>query len=591
MRKQLTDLRRRMVQEKIDAYLIPSDDFHGSEYVGDHFKCRGYVSGFTGSAGTLLVTADWAGLWTDGRYFLQAAQQLDGSGITLCKMGEKNVPTEEAYLKETLRPGQCLGFDGRTVTAKCFHALETALDGLDITFRTDVDLAGDGWPNRPPLSAAPAWALDEAYCGRSRAEKLAQIRRLLSERKADVLLLSSLDDIAWLLNLRGGDVACCPVVLSFLALTASDAQLFVNPSVLPEALKNALAADGITLAPYDGIYAYAAALPAHSTVWLDEEKTSCALWRAAAHCPIVSAANPTLLPKAIKNAAEIANERTAHLRDGAALTQWIFWLKATVGRSLVTERSAAEKLEALRARQPHYLEPSFDPIVAYGSHGAIVHYSATEESDIPLEPQGFLLSDTGGHYLEGTTDVTRTIALGPVSADMKRHYTLVLRSHLHLLHAQFLYGCRGSALDMIARQPLWQEGLDYNHGTGHGVGYLLSVHEGPNSFRFRSAGQDAVLESGMILSDEPGLYLEGRYGIRLENLLVCEERFENEYGRFLGFSPLTMVPFERSAIDAALLSPQERQWLNQYHAAVYAALAPLLEEADRFALAEATAEI
>ena len=361
MRKQLTDLRRRMVQEKIDAYLIPSDDFHGSEYVGDHFKCRGYVSGFTGSAGTLLVTADWAGLWTDGRYFLQAAQQLDGSGITLCKMGEKNVPTEEAYLKETLRPGQCLGFDGRTVTAKRFHALETALDGLDITFRTDVDLAGDGWPNRPPLSAAPAWALDEAYCGRSRAEKLAQIRRLLSERKADVLLLSSLDDIAWLLNLRGGDVACCPVVLSFLALTASDTQLFVNPSVLPEALKNALAADGITLAPYDGIYAYAAALPAHSTVWLDEEKTSCALWRAAAHCPIVSAANPTLLPKAIKNAAEIANERTAHLRDGAALTQWIFWLKATVGRSLVTERSAAEKLEALRARQPHYLEPSFDP--------------------------------------------------------------------------------------------------------------------------------------------------------------------------------------------------------------------------------------
>lgn len=272
--------------------------------------------------------------------------------------------------------------------------------------------------------------------------------------------------------------------------------------------------------------------------------------------PLVSAANPTLLPKAIKNAAEIANERTAHLRDGAALTQWIFWLKATVGRSLVTERSAAEKLEALRARQPHYLEPSFDPIVAYGSHGAIVHYSATEESDIPLEPQGFLLSDTGGHYLEGTTDVTRTIALGPVSADMKRHYTLVLRSHLHLLHAQFLYGlpwqCPGH--DRPPASMAGRPGLQPWHR--HGVGYLLSVHEGPNSFRFRSAGQDAVLESGMILSDEPGLYLEGRYGIRLENLLVCEERFENEYGRFLGFSPLTMVPFERSAIDVALLSPR-----------------------------------
>ena len=401
-----------------------------------------------------------------------------------------------------------------------------------------MDLAGDGWPNRPPLSAAPAWALDEAYCGRSRAEKLAQIRRLLSERKADVLLLSSLDDIAWLLNLRGGDVACCPVVLSFLALTASDTQLFVNPSVLPEALKNALAADGITLAPYDGIYAYAAALPAHSTVWLDEEKTSCALWRAAAHCPIVSAANPTLLPKAIKNAAEIANERTAHLRDGAALTQWIFWLKATVGRSLVTERSAAEKLEALRARQPHYLEPSFDPIVAYGSHGAIVHYSATEESDIPLEPQGFLLS---GHR--------RSLSRRHHGRNPHHCPRTCVGRHEAPLHAGAAQPPAPAPRSVPVRLPWQCPGHDRPPASMAGKAWITTMApatawdissastRGRNSFRFRSAGQDAVLESGMILSDEPGLYLEGRYGIRLENLLVCEERFEMNTAASWAFLP------------------------------------------------------
>ncbi len=514
MRKQLTDLRRRMVQEKIDAYLIPSDDFHGSEYVGDHFKCRGYVSGFTGSAGTLLVTADWAGLWTDGRYFLQAAQQLDGSGITLCKMGEKtsyrrSIPERNAApgpmpgLRRPHSHRQTLSRAGNSAGRPGYHFPHRRGSGRRRVAEPAATIRrpslGTGRSLLRPLPGGKSWHRSAAFYRNGRPMSCCFLLWMTSPGCSIC---------------AAGDVACCPVVLSFLALTASDTQLFVNPLRAPGSPENALAADGITLAPYDGIYAYAAALPAHSTVWLDEEKTSCALWRAAAHCPIVSAANPTLLPKAIKNAAEIANERTAHLRDGAALTQWIFWLKATVGRSLVTERSAAEKLEALRARQPHYLEPSFDPIVAYGSHGAIVHYSATEESDILWSPRA-LLSDTGGHYLEGTTDVTRTIALGPVSADMKRHYTLVLRSHLHLLHAQFLYGCRGSALDMIARQPLWQEGLDYNHGTGHGVGYLLSVHEGPNSFRFRSAGQDAVLESGMILSDEPGLYLEGRYGIRL----------------------------------------------------------------------------
>lgn len=593
MRDQLTALRRRMAETGVDAYFVPTDDFHGSEYVGDHFKCRSYLSGFTGSAGTLVVLADRAGLWTDGRYFLQAARQLEGSGIDLLRMGEPGVPTEEAYLQEHLRPGQCLAFDGRTVTARRYHALEQALNGREIRLQTDLDLAGDVWPDRPPLSAAPAWELSETYCGLSRAEKLAAIRRDLQARGADTLLLSSLDDIAWLLNIRGGDVACCPVVLSYLAIDPSGAVLFANESVFPADLKNALAADGVTLAPYDAVYAHAAALKAGSTVWLDEDKTNCALWNAAKADgrKIIAAPNPTALSKAVKNETEVANERIAHLHDGIAMTQFLYWLKQTVGRQPITERSAAAYLETLRAQQPHYLGPSFNPIMAYGPHGAIVHYSATEETDVPLRAEGFLLCDTGGHYLEGTTDITRTVALGPVSDEMKHHYTLVLRSHLALLYARFLQGCRGSALDMIARQPLWLEGLDYKHGTGHGVGYLLSVHEGPNNFRHASAGKDAVLEPGMILSDEPGLYLANRYGIRLENLLVCRELETSEYGRFFGFEPLTLVPFDRDAIDPAQLTPCERAWLNTYHAAVYESLSLHLEAAERSWLAEATAEL
>ncbi len=640
MRKQLTALRRRMAETGVDAYLVPTDDFHGSEYVGEYFKCRSYLSGFTGSAGTLVVLADRAGLWTDGRYFLQAARQLEGSGIDLFRMGEPGVPTEEAYLQEHLQPGQCLAFDGRTVTARRYHALEQALEGREVRLQTDLDLAGDVWPDRPPLSAAPAWELSETYCGLSRAEKLAAVRRDLNAQGADTLLLSSLDDIAWLLNIRGGDVACCPVVLSYLAVEPSSAVLFANEAVFPADLKNALAADGVTLAPYDAVYAHAAALKAGSTVWLDEDKTNCALWNAAnaAGRKIIAAPNPTALPKAVKNETEVANARIAHLHDGIAMVQFLFWLKQNAGHQPITERSAAAHLETLRARQPHYLGPSFDPIIAYGPHGAIVHYSATEdqpitersaaahletlrarqphylgpsfdpiiaygphgaivhysateETDVPLQAEGFLLCDTGGHYLEGTTDITRTVALGPVSDEMKHHYTLVLRSHLALLYARFLQGCRGSALDMIARQPLWLEGLDYKHGTGHGVGYLLSVHEGPNNFRYASAGKDAVLEPGMILSDEPGLYLAGRYGIRLENLLVCRELETSEYGRFFGFDALTLVPFDRDAIDPAQLSPCERAWLNTYHAAVYESLAPHLEAAERSWLAEATAEL
>lgn len=591
MRKELLALRAQMKTQGVDAYLIPSDDFHGSEYVGGHFKCRAYISGFTGSAGTLVVTQDWAGLWTDGRYFLQAAQQLEGSGIELCKMGEKDVPTEEEWLCDHLQAGQCLAFDGRTVTAKRFLALRERMAEKDVALRTDLDLAGDVWEARPELSHEPAWELAVEYSGKSRAEKIAEMREKLKEEKADLVLISSLDDIAWLLNLRGDDVACCPFVLSYLALSGEDVCLFLNETVLSDALRAALARDGVTLAPYDGVYDYAADLKG-KRVWLDEEKTNCAIWNAVEeNNEILAKDNPTYLPKCIKNAVEVENEKIAHVRDGVAVTKFMFWLKQNAGKIAMTEISTAEYLESLRAQQENYVGPSFEPIMGYAHHGAIVHYSATAESDIPLKAENFLLCDTGGHYLEGTTDITRTFALGEVSEEMKKHYTLVLRSHLALLNAKFPYGCRGSALDMLAREPMWSAGLDYNHGTGHGVGYLLSVHEGPASIRFRSAGQDAVMEPGMIVSDEPGLYLAGKYGIRLENLVVCEEAFENEYGRFLQLAPLTMVPFDRDAIDAAMLSEQEKAWLNAYHATVRAALRPYLSEEENVWLAEATAAL
>lgn len=592
MRNELIALRSRMAEENIDAYLIPTDDFHGSEYVGDYFKCRAYVSGFTGSAGTLIVTKDWAGLWTDGRYFIQAAQQLAGSGIELCKSGEKGVPTEEKFLLNHLDKGQCLAFDGRTVTTKRFQALKKTLSEKDICLRTDIDLAGDIWTDRPSMSAEPIWELSVEYSGKSRAEKLADIRKTMSQKGADIFLLSSLDDIAWLLNIRGNDIACCPFVLSYLAVEADCVRLFINPSVCSDDLRKTLETDGVVFAPYFDVYTYAAAVDSECSVLLDEEKTNCTLYQALDHgCKLICSANPTALAKAVKNATEVANMRTAHIRDGVALTKFMFWLKQNAGKVPMSELSVTEVLEELRRQQPNYIGPSFEPILAHSQHGAICHYSATEESNLPVSMDDFLLCDTGGHYLEGTTDVTRTFAMGTVSDEMRTHYTAVLRSHLALLNAKFLHGCRGSALDMIARQPMWSMGLDYNHGTGHGVGYLLSVHEGPCSFRFRSAGQDAVLEAGMIISNEPGLYLADRYGIRLENLVVVEELFENEYGKFMGLSALTLAPFDLDAIDAEQLSKTEKEWLNRYHSEVYEKLSPYMSEEENAWLVKATAAV
>lgn len=590
MRNQLQALRDAMAEHKIGAYLIPTADFHGSEYVGDHFACREYVSGFTGSAGTLLVFPHWAGLWTDGRYFLQAAQQLEGSGIHLMKQGQPGVPTIEAFLRSSMQAEQVLGFDGRCVDAQTGRRYHTILKRLGARLNTQVDLVDEIWLDRPPLSAQPAWLLGPEFAGESRLDKLARVRESMAAQGADVLLLTSLEDIAWLLNLRGGDVACNPVVLAYLALTQTGCELFANPACFPPDVREALEDDEIFLRSYNGIYAYANRLTRDQQVMVDFKRINTSLLTSIpTGVPVLNRPNPTEAMKAVKNPTEMENMRQAHLADGVALTRFMHWLKTRAGKEPITELSAADHLEDLRRQSPAYLQPSFDPILAFGPHSAVIHYSATQESDVSITDQGFLLADTGGHYTTGTTDCTRTYALGPVSDRQKACYTAVLRGNLNLAAAVFQSGCTGLNLDCLARQPLWDMGLDFNHGTGHGVGYLLSVHEGPQSIRWRSlGGQEPALVPGMITSDEPGVYFDGEYGVRLENLILCVEKNATEYGTFLGFETLTLTPFDLDAVDPALLSEKEKALLNAYHARVREAIAPHLSPEEAAWLEEAT---
>ena len=590
MRNELIALRGAMEAAGVDAYVVPTDDFHGSEYAGEYFMCRKYVSGFTGSAGTLVATADWAGLWTDGRYFLQAADQLRGSGIELMKMGQPGVPTIRQWLESHLQEGQVLGFDGRTMTCSAGKDLAeaAALCGAEVDY--ELDLVGRIWEDRPEMSREGVWALPLEYTGRTRGEKIRNLREEMEKDGADVHILTSLDDICWLLNFRGGDVACCPVVLSFLILTRDTIRWYVDESKVAPFLKKGLEKDGIEIRPYLDVFADVTALDAGEKVLIDPAKVSYAIARSIPG-PVTEARNPTELPKAIKTPQEQQNMRNAHIQDGIALVKFMKWLHGNVGRTEITEISAAEKLESLRKQRDFYLEPSFDPIFGYGPHGAIIHYSATEETNAAVEPEGFLLSDTGGHYLEGTTDVTRTFVVGPLTEEMKHHYTMVLRAHLALLGARFKKGATGANLDVLARKPFWDEGLDYNHGTGHGVGYLMSVHEGPQSISYQKSGGHVPLEPGMIVSDEPGLYLEGEYGIRLENLVLCVEKETGEYGTFYGFEPLTMCPFEREAILPEEMTAQELSLLNAYQQTVFEKISPFLCEEGAAWLRAATAPI
>lgn len=591
MRQELVRLREAMKARGVDWYMVRTDDFHGSEYVGDYFKCRAALSGFTGSAGTLLVGMDWAGLWTDGRYFLQAGAQLDGSGIDLMKMGEDGVPTLTKYVEEHLNGGR-LGFDGRTVNVKLYRTLEKAAKVSGGSVDGNMDLAGDVWTNRPAMSAEPVFELDMAYAGQSRADKLALVRKTMAENGADVLVLSGLMDVCWLLNIRGGDVACTPVALSFLAVTAQEAVLFINQQVLSDDIRAHLAQDGVTTQDYGEVYDYVKHIPQGKTLQMNLGVVSSAMLDSVPEgVKVLDKADPTTLPKAIKNPVEVANMRAAHVKDGVAVTRFMYWLKQNVGKQPMDEISVAEKLESLRQEQEGYVGPSFDPIMAYGPHGAIVHYSATPETNAAIEPVSFLLSDTGGHYLEGTTDITRTYALGPLTEEEKRMYTTVLKGHLHLGAAKFKHGVTGVNLDYLAREPLWMQGMDYNHGTGHGVGYLLSVHEGPQAFRWQQHTAATVLEPGMITSDEPGVYLEGKFGVRLENLVVVAEDATTSYGRFLRFDYLTMVPWDLDAIVPEMLNEDEKRWLNDYHRQVREAITPHLNAEEAAWLAQATRAI
>ncbi len=577
----LAQLRECMKEKQIQAYVVCTDDFHGSEYVGDYFKMRQFLSGFTGSAGTLVVLEKEAALWTDGRYFLQAAAQLENSTIELMKMGEPGVPTIAKYLADNLTIKDTIGFDGRTITTSFAKELEQAVADKEITFAWNTDLGNAVWKNRPALSKEPVWELDASYTGMTREKKLARVRENMKELGTDLFVLTSLDDIAWLLNLRGNDIHCNPVFLSYMIIGQADAILFVENSILNDDIKKKLADCKITLKDYDAFYEELKKIDASKTVLLDTAKANYMVKMCIpASVSVVDATSPITFMKAVKTKAECEHMRKAHIKDGVAVTHFMYWLKQNVGKSEITELSAAEKIEEFRNAQEGYIGPSFEPIMAYGPHGAIVHYSATEESNVSLEPRSFFLSDTGGQYYEGTTDITRTFALGEMSDEEKMAYTLVLMGHLNLKATKFLYGVRGMNLDSIAREPLWRFGMNYNHGTGHGVGYLLNVHEGPNSIRWQNPNNivtSAILEEGMITSNEPGVYVTDKFGIRLENLILCKKDAKTDFGQFMCFENLTMVPFDLDAVDTSYMSDREVELLNLYHEEVFRNISPYFE--------------
>ncbi len=587
----IDDLRRLMKERGIDAYVIATADFHESEYPGAYFKCREFMSGFTGSAGTLIVTDKDAGLWTDGRYFIQAEDQLKGSGITLYRMGEENVPGVYDFLLTNVPDGGCIGFDGRVINAKLGEDFEeiVELKGGSICYEEDlVDLL---WSDRPVLSHEPLYILDEAVAGESVTSKIKRLRDAMEEHDADVHIVTTLDDIAWILNIRGNDVLYNPVVLAYLVLTQKECILFVQPEAVNPEIKAVLEASQIALMDYGKFYDYVKLV--RGGVLLDCSKASYTLIQSMNdEAEIIDEANPSILMKAVKNKTEISGMKDAHIRDGLAVTRFMHWLKTNVGKTAITEITAAEKLEEFRKEQPGYNQPSFETISAYGSNGAIVHYSPAEETNKVLEDKGFLLVDSGGQYDCGTTDVTRTFVLGKLTDEQKLHYTAVLKGMLSLADSVFKYGCTGQNLDYMARKYLWDLGLDYNHGTGHGVGFMLNVHEAPNSFRWRKSVTDsAVLEQGMITSDEPGLYIAGEYGIRTENLILCVEDKSTDCGRFLKFEHLTMVPVDLDGIDIKSMEKIDIDRLNRYHDLVFKNLSPYMSDEECVWLKEYTREI
>ena len=575
-------LRREMAQESIDIYIVPSADYHGSEYVGEYFKTREYLTGFTGSAGTAVFTMDRAGLWTDGRYFIQAEEQLNGTEVQLFRMGEPDVDTVESFLEKELPEGGVIGFDGRAVELSAGDKYRRIAEKKGGCIQASFDLADRFWKDRPALPAGKIWLLDESYAGESVSAKLSRVREKMNFYGADVHLLSSLDDISWLFNIRGNDVAYCPVVLAFAIIEEDSARIFTDEKKIPAEILKMLQKNNVAVRSYESVYAAVENLAGHR-VLLDPERTSYSLYYSIPDtAEVIKAQNPSILMKCIKNETEIENIRRAHLRDGIAHTRFLCWLKKNIGKIPITEISAARKLEEFRAQQEGFLGPSFSPISAAGKHGAIVHYSASEESDEELKEGTLYLSDTGGHYLEGSTDITRTVALGVIPEEQKKHFTIVARAMLRLAAAVFLYGSSGVTLDALAREVFWKERLNFNHGTGHGVGYLLNIHEPPINFRWREGMcPSQVFEENMIITDEPGIYIEGSHGIRLENELLVQKDVKNEYGQFMHFEILTFVPIDLDALLPEYMSEEEKHLLNNYHQNVYEKISPYLNEEEK----------
>ena len=583
IKERLHLLREEMKKRGIAIYVVPTADFHESEYVGEYFKARKFITGFTGSAGTAVITLTEAGLWTDGRYFIQAEAQLKDTSVTLYKMAEEGVPTVDEYIEKTLKDGEVLGFDGRVVNGTWGKKLAEIAAKKNGKLAVDEDLVDIIWTDRPELSKEPVRILPIEYTGKSMLDKISDVRKVMEGKGADIHLMTSLYDIAWLLNVRGNDISYVPVVLSYLALTKNECIWFVQEEVLTEELSDYLKENKIEVRPYNSFYDYVKTISDDATVLMDASVVNYRIANSISkEAKILDEKDPSIFMKSVKNEVELKNTRNAHLKDAVAMCKFMYWLKTNVGKIPMTEIFASDYLESLRRQQEGCFDLSFDTICGYAEHGAIVHYSATEETSATLKPEGLLLVDSGGQYMEGTTDITRTFALGPVTDEMKSDFTRVCRSNMNLANVRFLHGCSGVNLDVIARQPLWEANLDYKHGTGHGVGHILNVHEGPNGFHWGRKNYIYPLEEGMITTDEPGIYIEGKYGIRLENELICRKGEKNEYGQFMYFENITFVPFDLDAIDPAQMNETEKGYLNAYHKEVYEKVAPLLtkEEAE-----------
>ncbi|SHJ23786.1 aminopeptidase P family protein [Parasporobacterium paucivorans] len=586
IKNRIDRLRSLMAERNIDTYIIPTADFHESEYVCAYFQARKYMCGFTGSAGVLVITRTEGCLFTDGRYFIQAERQLQDTSVDLYRSGEKGVPSLVNLVVDKTPENGCVAFDGRVINAKLGQEIEEKTAHKSIRIRFEEDLIDLIWEKRPPIHFSPIWHLEEKYTGKSVEEKLKELRSKMQEHGADVHVLTSLNDIAWLYNMRADDVPNNPVAMAYTVVYADKAAVFLHSGSLEKEMEQVLAEAGVAIFEYEDFYTY---ISEHRSefekVLIDPGNINYVTWKILeTDTEPVLHSNPTIHMKSIKNQTEIKNITAAHIKDGAAVTKFMYWLKSNIGRMKITEMSATEELLRLRSGVEGFIDLSFDTIAAYKDHAPMMHYSATPETDAELMEEEMFLVDSGGHYYEGTTDITRTFVLGDITEEMKLHYTTVVKSMLRLSKATFLYGCTGLTLDVLAREPVWNLYLDYKCGTGHGVGYLLSVHEGPNQFRWKSAagnGAGCVFEPGMITTNEPGIYIEGSHGIRIENEILCIEKFDDGQDKYLGFTPLTFVPIDLDGVDVRYLDVSDIAALNEYHKAVYETISPYLNAEEK----------